>query len=368
MAQAGMGTQMRVLLQSVKAIRRELMIALIIFLVGTLFGWIVLGWSIAPVTWTSAAPAHLQTSYGNFYLKTVAFAAANNRVTAEEVQTLVVGRNDLIDRNWTIDDVIARVDSLSTEGNAADYQRLKDMLSIIKAQAGGGVAAPDAAGDNRVSLFGSLLPVLGVIVAVALVVFVSVVLIRRATQSAQAQAVVGPRGAPGVARGALVSEWPGETHAPLRQFDLNYVLGDDRFDISHAIETANGMFLGECGMGISESIGTPDPNKVTAFEVWLFDKNDIRTVTSVLMSDHAYNDPTLKSKLASKGDLVRAGPGALITLETATLRVRAKVIEMDYGSGPLPTNSYFQRLHVVMAAWPLGDSGVTQPADVLSMD
>jgi hypothetical protein len=44
---------------------------------------------------------------------------------------------------------------------------------------------------------------------------------------------------------------------------------------------------GECGVGISETIGVGDPKKVTAFEVWLFDKNDIQTVTKVLMSAHA---------------------------------------------------------------------------------
>jgi hypothetical protein len=144
------------------------------------------------------------------------------------------------------------------------------------------------------------------------------------------------------------------------------VLGDDRFDMSHAIETQGGMFLGECGMGISETIGTPDPSKVSAFEVWLFDKNDIRTVTSVLMTEHAFNDPALKTKLAVKGDTMLAAVGAPITLETATLRVRARVTELEYGSGQLPPDSFFERLQVVMAAWPIGDSGLTQPGDVLS--
>ena len=146
---------------------------------------------------------------------------------------------------------------------------------------------------------------------------------------------------------------------------MTYVLGDDRFDMSNAIETPGGMFLGECGMGISETIGVGDPSKVTAFEVWLFDKNDIRTVTAVLMSEHAYRDLTLKAKLAAKGDAVSAQLNAVITLETASLRVRAKVVELEYGAGQLPEKSFFQRLHVVMAAWTTGDGGVTQPAEAM---
>jgi hypothetical protein len=73
----------------------------------------------------------------------------------------------------------------------------------------------------------------------------------------------------------------------------------------------------------------------------------------------------LKAKLAAKGDLVKADPGTLVTLETATLRVRAKVAEVEYGAGALPEKSFFNRLHVVMAAWPIGDSGITQPADAV---
>ena len=160
--------------------------------------------------------------------------------------------------------------------------------------------------------------------------------------------------------------WAGETETPLRQFDLTYELGDDHFDMSNAIETREGAFLGECGMGISERVGLGSPDKVSAFEVWLFDKNDIRTVTKVLMSEHAYNDRAMRDKLAAKGEPVLGEEGLVLTLETASLRVRARVTELHYGSGALPANSFFQRLRVTMAAWQLADSGVTQPAASLN--
>ena len=62
------------------------------------------------------------------------------------------------------------------------------------------------------------------------------------------------------------------------------------FDDSFSVDSPSGEFLGECGVGISETIGVGDPNKVSAFEVWLFDKNDIQKVTKVLMSAHAFLD------------------------------------------------------------------------------
>jgi hypothetical protein len=104
-------------------------------------------------------------------------------------------------------------------------------------------------------------------------------------------------------------------------------------------------------MGISETIGVGDPKKVTAFEVWLFDKNDIRTVTKVLMSEHAFRDEALKSRLAAKGEPVQAASGDIVALETATLTVTARVVDMAYGGGALPPHSFFERLTIELAAF-----------------
>lgn len=138
---------------------------------------------------------------------------------------------------------------------------------------------------------------------------------------------------------------------PIVQFMTTYLHGDDLYDDSFSIETPSGEFLGETGVGISETIGSGDTKNVTAFEVWLFDKNDIRTVTKVLMSDHAFNDDAIRAKLAPKGEAVLAKAGDRITLETASLRVQARIVDMSYGTGPLPPNSFFSRLTIELAAW-----------------
>lgn len=126
------------------------------------------------------------------------------------------------------------------------------------------------------------------------------------------------------------------------------------YDESFSIEDANkdDEFLGECGSVISETIGTGSPEKVTAIEIWLFDKDDfVRTLTSVFVSEHAYNDPAIRSKLETKGELVIAKVGAIAQLETSSLRLQAQIVDMKYGDGPLPPNSYFEKMTLKLQAW-----------------
>jgi hypothetical protein len=141
------------------------------------------------------------------------------------------------------------------------------------------------------------------------------------------------------------------TEPPLVQFMTTYLHGDDLYDDSFSIETPSGEFLGETGVGISETLTTTEAKNVTAFEVWLFDKNDIRTVTKVLMSDHAFNDDALRARLAPKGEAVQAEPGKRVTLETASLRVQARIVDLSYTGGPLPPNGAFDRITIELAAW-----------------
>jgi hypothetical protein len=141
---------------------------------------------------------------------------------------------------------------------------------------------------------------------------------------------------------------------PITQTMTTYVLGDDLYDESFSIDTAGGEFLGEYGVGVSEAIGVGDPKKVTALEIWLFDKNDIKTATKVLMTEHAFGDAGIRSRLEPKGELVLASPQAQILLETATLQLLATVVDLEYGHGPMPQNSYFERITLELAVWPRG--------------
>ncbi len=139
---------------------------------------------------------------------------------------------------------------------------------------------------------------------------------------------------------------------PITQTMTTYVLGDDLYDESFSIDTQAGEFMGEYGVGVSEAIGVGEPKKVTALEIWLFDKNDIKTATKVLMSAHAFNDPSIRARLEPKGELVVVEPQAQVLLETATLQLLATVVDLEYGRGAMPADSYFERITLELAIWP----------------
>jgi hypothetical protein len=139
---------------------------------------------------------------------------------------------------------------------------------------------------------------------------------------------------------------------PLVQFMTTYLHGDDLYDDSFSIETPSGEFLGETGVGVSETLSSGgDAKNVTALEVWLFDKNDIRTVTKVLMSDHAFTDDAIRARLAPKGDAIQIKAGDKLALETATLRVQCRIVDLAYKSTAMPPNSVIERITIELAAW-----------------
>jgi hypothetical protein len=138
---------------------------------------------------------------------------------------------------------------------------------------------------------------------------------------------------------------------PITQNMTTYVLGDDLYDESFSIDTPAGDFLGEYGVGVSETIGVGDPKKVTALEIWLFDKNDIKTATKVLMSAHAFSDAAIRSRLEAKGELIQVEPQKQVMLETETLQLLATVVDLQYGDGSMPDKSYFDRVTLELAIW-----------------
>ncbi len=138
---------------------------------------------------------------------------------------------------------------------------------------------------------------------------------------------------------------------PVAQFVTTYINGDDLYDDSFSIDSPTGEFLGECGVGISETIGVGDPKKVAALEVWLFDKNDIQTITKVLMSKHTFEDAAARARLASKGEAVELTKDKIVLMDTQTLTLQARVVDMAYGQGAMAPGSYFERLTLELAIW-----------------
>lgn len=140
--------------------------------------------------------------------------------------------------------------------------------------------------------------------------------------------------------------------APVIHKLSTYVLGDDHFDDSFPVELPDNTFLGECGLSITAPVNRYDTGKITAFEAWLFDQNDTRTISAGLLSEHAAHDQTLRQQLQQTTQLIEAKPGVAIQLETAALRIRVCVLDQQYGfSDTLPQRSFFDHIVVELAVW-----------------
>lgn len=352
--------------------------ALVAFIAGLIIGLVVLGWGLFPVEYTGADPSGLFPEYQANVVRNAAelYAFDNNQ---EKLRNTLSG--------WGGDAVACELAQNSLD--PADQQRLVAAATIVNgtgcgslvgagtaAVPGATAAVPGTTADEGSS---NLLPLLllGMLLLLLLLAIFYVWNRRReimegaTDEGGVTYSGVGPGGvAPGgvapspksgrpSARPSIADVGVGAAEAvaepaaiPIARFRTAYTRGNDTYDDSFSIENATGDFLGECGVGISETLGASTPKNITAFEVWLFDKNDIRTITKVIMSDHAFFDEALKAKLAPKGEPVLARKNETIVLETATLIINAEVTELDYGdSADMPDASYFDRFTIELSAW-----------------
>ena len=119
-----------------------------------------------------------------------------------------------------------------------------------------------------------------------------------------------------------------------------YRIGNDMYDEVFSIDQGDN-FRGECGISIGETLNNTEPKAVTAFEVWLFDKDDIHTATWYLMSDFALDNEGICKRLEQRGKCDRIRKHDVYVLETETLSVEIKVLELEYGTEMEEKNSYF---------------------------
>jgi hypothetical protein len=224
-------------------------------------------------------------------------------------------------------------------------------------------SAPAEAGSGLQDVL-SLVAVLGIVIGGAIAVVVAIN-IRRQRRGPQPREAPTPQGElsleteealdqRAVPAAEAEEESAGEGNEPLERFVTTYALGDDLYEDSFTINSPGGDFLGECGVGISEPVGVGEPKKVTAMEVWLFDRKPSRTSTTVLMSEYAHRKEDVRTTLAPRGTPVLAVPGADFWMETPGLQLRVVIRELVYGAGPLPQNSYFERLTLQLEVWAKG--------------
>ncbi|GMQ78012.1 MAG: hypothetical protein BMS9Abin02_0506 [Anaerolineae bacterium] len=319
---------------------RLIIFVVVAFIIGWAIGLFLFGWGIWPVEYTGAGPENLSLDDQKIYLVSLAdlysFDNNNDRV-----------KNAL--RNWP--NAEQAICSFASESQTQAQESRLESLAVIVNNGQGCTGVETIAtveeSDGRNPFFWVL--VFGLLILLAIVLAAIFLVWQRRGGRSPSAASSEPISAPPSVLEA--SESTAEQVTPIARFETTYVRGHDTYDDSFSIENIEGDFLGECGVGISDTIGTDSPKSVSAFEVWLFDKNDIRTVTKVIMSDHAFFDDAIKAKLAPKGEPVLGRPNETIVLETASLIVNAEITEMEYGSGTLPPQSFFERFTVELSAW-----------------
>ncbi len=334
---------------------------LVVFIAGLVIGLVVLGWGLFPVQWTNGQPKDLAPEYQATYIETTAIAystTGNEAIVANAFRDWPDATNDIC-TNWstaTNPEMQAAIDSMinvlqpGQNCTSLEFTATGSTEQSVPPSEPGNELAPPPTADEEGGT--NIIVVLGLfLLLLALVGGIYYVMTQRNKMMDDDEPVSRyelPDEAP---TGTEMVAEEGVTAVPIARFTTTYDFGRDNYDDSFGIENTLGDFLGECGVGISESLGSNTPKNITAFEVWLFDKSDIRTETKVLMSDHAFFDEALKAKLAPKGEPVLGREGEVIVLETASLIINAVVKEMQYGSADMPPQSYFELLTLEISAW-----------------
>ena len=362
---------------SFQSVQRSLLIGIlagIIFgcILGTAFG-LYYAWQVDPAIYSDGAfPSDLTSNYQGHYMATVvdsyivnrqvnlalarlatlddatviralgersaAFVANGQAVESQLVNELALNLKNTA--GWNDDTIKGVIGDLSTKYqqdnaraqaiNTYSAQLLEGQIPVPP-EAGQVPAAEPAAEGGLSSLWRILLACFVLIVALVIVV-----LLAGRWQLSRKKAQPRPQIA-----------WEGEGPAPIKIWSGTYTLGQNNYDEFFTVETPDGDFLGESGMGIMKAVPGTNPKQVTAFDVGLFDKTDITTLSRVVMSEHAYkNDEDLRNNIEAnpQAEGILAEPGEEFTLETSALRVVAKIDDLDYGEG----NVYFNKLAVTL--------------------
>jgi hypothetical protein len=320
-------------------------------IVGLLIGWLIIGWGIWPVTYTDTDPSSLRSDFKQDYARMAVDSYAKN---ADAV--LAKKRFDAMGANAA--NVLVAIKASGANAQQVDLFKLA-VTGVVQPPAatvvpGQTSTQPVGTTPTPVAETSGNGATLLIVLCLVLVIIGGALAYLLVFRGKRPTGLANPfKQAQEMSKAADHTDYQAQgVETPIAQFMTTYKLGVDLYDDSFSIDSPTGEFLGECGVGISETVGVGDPKKVTAFEVWLFDKNDIQTITKVLMSEYSFKDPAILQRLASKGEPVMIESGKQILLETATLQLEARVVDMNYGTGALPTNSFFDRLTLELAVWP----------------
>lgn len=350
---------------------------IILLIVGFLIG-IIWGYLIAPTEFTGANPNRLNQTAQDQWVKMSAVGYdPSTRYGQAEVEALLS----------RIDNPAATVQRLLSDASTApsDRDALQALARELDLASISGTPTPEAPSIISQALTGFVVPLLLILVvtpilfvAWRLLIYPNIVqpimgAIRRrfnreereryAVSQAELKRqremrrlrdeMTGGASAGGGAAGGAAQDG-GLGDPVMRQLSI-YTTGRS-YDDSFEIELPDGSFLGQCGATLSESLNG-DP---VAIEVWLFDMGTSENPVKVFMTEQAYNDASLRSRiegdLDDPSDIVVANVGSKVTLDTPKLRLQGemKAVEAD-------ANGRFANFQMTLFAWQKGAEPAPAP-------
>jgi hypothetical protein len=308
----------------------------IAFVLGVVLGLVVLGWWLWPVQWANSNPADLKPGHKESYIQMIADSyalTANVEVARARLQEVKSPGEKDADLAATIDRLIKARIAAGDPNAALRLQGLARAVGLEGAATPSPITTPAVTPVPKTSQWLRIMAIAFFLLLLGTGVVLLILQLQR-------HDALRRRPRPSERRpDAAAPEMAAEAVAPsvpdtsLGHFETTYNLGDDSYDVSYSIESASGEFLGECGVSALEAAGIGKPGEAAAFELWLFDKDDVRTETKILASERAFADAAAHDILASKGELVKAEKNKIIPVETANLRLDARIVELAYDEG-----------------------------------
>ncbi len=320
---------------------RKSVIAGTALLLGIALG-VLYAWQLNPVQWMDGEPHQLRQDLQVDYMRMAIDSYSVNldaQLAKKRYEALGAERGD----------VLAEVGKEPEEVNPAEIQKFRALVEIESPTLETEESSETTTAQPTTGVAKYIVPVCGTTLGLG-VLLAAALFLRRKLEGKQEETIESFEDLE--SHEVYEPEEVQPASQPLATFRTTYTYGDDLYDDSFSIESPSGDFLGECGVGVGDVMGVGEPKKVSAFEVWLFDKNDIQTVTKVLLSPYTFADETTFTRLSAKGDPIKAESGSVVILETNTLRVEARIVDMNFGEGPLPEESFFDRLTIELQAWP----------------
>lgn len=331
------------------------------FLAGALFGWIVLGWWLAPVEWTDALPADLRSDARLDYVEMVAALHVRENdpeLTRRRLESFQGPNGDLA----AVAPIIAAISGARAEDPIAaqNAERLAADLRIVPRSAPGGVdpaaveeapdqtaaedpaAVPAPSGDWRRGLAGLVIVAAG---AVAALLFLgsrqAAPRSARRTKDRRAARAAGDR--PGVTEGKSVA---GEHRSSPTRISLGetgtleFQAGDTPFRWTWLVHENADQVAAVVDLK-ERSIGAANALDLSFYEKGSAEKSEVSIVAR-----SASDSPVLTRDLMKDRVTAPAVPGSVVTLMSSDFAIDVKIVRV----APEPSTSDVLKIHALELA------------------